>query len=308
MWVDLIRSDSVRSSLRKLFGLSDTAIIWMTHFQDKEVLNSFDRLLRDVGQKYPVFGFLNSGIAQVVSGHPRLSCLNHEQIARLIPHRSSGMLPSGNIRAGYADAFHLAAAKSIPRFKYYWFVEYDVDFSGDWLAFFSSFEGNTTDLLATTLLNRDEDPAWFHWYMMSVPEIEGRDEQMRGFFPIYRASDVFIDRYSVACAAGWDGHFESLFPTLARKRKLSIEDIGGDRSFTPPSRLNKFYFNEPTTGSMSPGSFRFSPPISDRYFSKVDEVFHRKNYLWHPVKAPGFYDEERRIQHQNIEEIEQSRI
>lgn len=304
MWGNLIRNDAVLDILGNILGRSDTAIIWMTHFHDGEVLDSFDRLLSEVGHKYPVFGFLNSGIDLIRPCHPRLACLNHEQIARLMPSRSFGLLQSGNIQAGYADAFHFAAAKSIPKFKYYWFVEYDVDFSGNWLNFFDVFRRNAADILATTLLNRSEDPEWVHWHMMSLPEIEGYDEQMRGFFPIYRASAAFIDRYCLACSAGWDGHFESLFPTLARKRGLLIEDIGGDRSFTPPSRLNKFYINEPTTGSMSPGSFRFSPPVSDRYFTKIDDVFYRENYLWHPVKSAGFFEVKRKIQHQESRHIE----
>jgi hypothetical protein len=66
---------------------------------------------------------------------------------------------------------------------------------------------------------------------------------VRGFFPIVRLSRRFAEAYRAEVTAGWAGHFEALYPTIAVLRSLSDEDIGGTGPFVPEGRRGLWYWN-----------------------------------------------------------------
>lgn len=274
---------------------ASTCIVWATHVEDSKILASFDRLYREAGEQYATFGVYNSGIQASPSSDERIRTVCHDDLLKALPSRSEGVLESGDIRAGFADALHFAAFASVPRHDYYWFVEYDVDFSGNWLSLFDEFRDNSSDLIATTLYPRSADPAWAHWESFGAPSFLTSEQSIRGFFPIYRASRKFIETYRSHVGNGWQGHFEALFASIAAKNGLTIEDIGGTGPFTPANRRWKFYNNHHLDRDLSPGTFRFRPAVSDSYFSKGHPDFADENRLWHPVKTG--IEQTRRIRH-----------
>jgi hypothetical protein len=46
------------------------------------------------------------------------------------------------------------------QFAYYWLIEDDVAFSGDWSVLFDAFSKNRADFISTTIRKYEEEPYW----------------------------------------------------------------------------------------------------------------------------------------------------
>ena len=75
-----------------------------------------------------------------------------------------------------------------PEYRYYWNIEYDVEFSGEWGILFDSFSDVNTDFISTHIMGYAEDKEWFWWnsYQGKTMNIPLR-ERLRSFNPIYRS-------------------------------------------------------------------------------------------------------------------------
>ena len=156
--------------------------------------------------------------------------------------------------------------KEHQEYDYYWMLEDDVRFNGDWKAFFDNFSDNHVDFLSSIIESKKENPNWFWWsYLKTGNESISEEQLLKSFNPIYRLSHqalLCIDEY---LRNGWMGHHEILIPTLLNYRGFLIEDFGGNGSFTNEENRNRFYDKT---------SMGLNPLIPDG----------RKNYLFHPVK------------------------
>lgn len=151
-------------------------------------------------------------------------------------------------------------------YDYYWLVEDDVRFSGDWKDFFDSFASSTSDFLSSVIETKAENPNWYWWTSLKTGnEVIAEEKLLKAFNPIYRLSRqalAFIDAY---LRIGWMGHHEVLLPTLLYNKGFLVEDFGGEGTFVRPENNAKFYDDT---------SMRIAPVLPDD----------RKNYLFHPVK------------------------
>jgi hypothetical protein len=84
--------------------------------------------------------------------------------------------------------------------------------------------------------------------------------------PVLRISKRFADFYASEVARGWRGHFEALYPTLALANDFAVEDIGGTGPFAESKRRGRLYTNKFSRPDLSPGTFRFVPPVANSYF------------------------------------------
>ncbi|WP_157100065.1 hypothetical protein [Rhodoplanes sp. Z2-YC6860] len=269
-----------------------TAIIWLTHFHEDKSFAAFQRLSSEVGQQFDTYAVLNGG--ENSEPHPLYINLTQDDLRKALPTRASGVLESGDLLAGYGDCLRLAAIAAIHPYRFYWFIEYDVDFSGAWLDFFQAFEGNTADLLGTTLHSRSDDPDWYHWRTFGAPQDVSTNTYHKGFFPISRISGRLARQYRLEIIGDWQGHFEALLPTIAIYRGLRVEDIGGNGPFAPAERAGRFYSD---TGLLYPGTFRYRPPVSNSYFSESNPDFSEPGKLWHPIKTDDFQAQHRSIRY-----------
>jgi hypothetical protein len=111
-----------------------------------------------------------------------------------------------------------------PQHDFYWRIEYDVRFSGDWDVFFRHFLDNKADLLATYIKTYKDHQDWRWWNEINFKV--DRDDLRGMFFPVVRFS-----RRSLACLdqkyrAGALGYCEIIVPTLLNMERMNIEDIG----------------------------------------------------------------------------------
>ena len=151
-------------------------------------------------------------------------------------------------------------------YDYYWLVEDDVRFSGEWKEFFDSFASCTSDFLSSVIETKAENPNWYWWSCLKTGnEAIAVDRLLRSFNPIYRLSSQALACIDDHLRKDWIGHHEVLLPTLLYNKGFLLEDFGGERIFGRPENNAKFYDDT---------SMRIAPVLPDD----------RKNYLFHPVK------------------------
>lgn len=151
-------------------------------------------------------------------------------------------------------------------YDYYWLVEDDVRFSGEWKVFFDSFASSTSDFLSSVIETKAENSDWYWWNCLKTGnETIAEDKLLRAFNPIYRLSCQALSCIDAHLREGWMGHHEVLLPTLLYNKGLFLEDFGGEGAFVRLENKSKFYDDT---------SMRIAPVLPDD----------RKNYLFHPVK------------------------
>ena len=95
-----------------------------------------------------------------------------------------------------------------------------------------------------------------------------------------------LDAYARAVAdPRWQGHYEFILPTVAKRAGLRVEDLGGEGSFVPPGRERSVYVGKSPQGRPPDLTFGFRPPRHD-YFHEKPGTFPQHGMLYHPVK-PG---------------------
>lgn len=151
-------------------------------------------------------------------------------------------------------------------YDYYWLVEDDVRFSGEWKEFFGSFASCTSDFLSSVIETKAENPNWYWWTSLKTGNaVIAEEKLLKSFNPIYRLSRQALTCIDAHLRIGWMGHHEVLLPTLLYNKGFLLEDFGGDGSFVRQENKSKFY---------DLTSMRIAPVLPDD----------RKNYLFHPVK------------------------
>lgn len=151
-------------------------------------------------------------------------------------------------------------------YDYYWLVEDDVRFSGEWKDFFGSFASCTSDFLSSVIETKAENPTWYWWTSLKTGnEVIAEEKLLKSFNPIYRLSRQALACIDAHLRIGWMGHYEVLLPTLLYNKGFLLEDFGGEGTFVRPENNAKFYDDT---------SMRIAPVLPDD----------RKKYLFHPVK------------------------
>jgi hypothetical protein len=251
-----------------------TAVVLMTHRFDNSIIEEFHRIRQGSTKGIEYFILSDNPAEAPAAVAPWIRAFDFDEISS----RASRVIGTDILRN-----MHLAWItffETHPGFKEYWFIEYDVKFSGPWNDLFTAFRDTPHDLLCTHLYPWHSEPEWFWW-----SEIQGpggapppRENLLRGFLPIARLSRAGISRLRDAVDEGWSGFFEGLIPTLFRCSGLSIADMGGEGLLVPDGFNNRFYTSvSDSMGSLlNLGTMRFRPPIP---FPGI-----LRNRLYHPVK------------------------
>src|SRR5699024_8947745 len=128
--------------------------------------------------------------------------------------------------------------------NYYWVIEYDVRFTGQWSVLFDHLAASGADLITSNISNYNIMPDW-GWWNISHPELSiARKERIRSFNPIYRISREVVKFLERAFMSGWKGHYETTFPTLLYHNGFQLLDFGGNGDFA--NQRNNFYISRNT--------------------------------------------------------------
>jgi hypothetical protein len=263
--------------------VTSTLFTVVTHRFDRAVYQQIARVADQLRGEYafsvyhdarvqPDFRFLGGG-------YPVIS-FNFEKIRTKFPLLARADIIPGNQYAAYIDLLPL-----FPQVRYFWFVEYDVRFSGNWRTLLDGCSHSSADLLGCHIRTREEIPGWSWWPgILSKREPQKQLLGIRAFTWAIRLSRGALELVAQRCIQdGWTGHMEGLVPSLLFEAGMLIEEIGGRGPFTPKERQGLFYSSEYGFSSPSPngdlglGGNRHGPPLFAWGM--------RKNRLYHPVKT-----------------------
>jgi hypothetical protein len=261
------------------------AVIYYTHFVSPSVTRQIEGLNRALRPAFNLFAVgccpENSTLDELAG--ERISARSYlRDELRLLPYPRQLMGVNWETMRCSADLALMRFFQGNPAFDYYWVVEYDVRFSGNWESLFCELSESSADLLCTYLTTHDEGRDWVHWQSFLSPGTPvGEADLLRGFFPFSRLSGRLMRAIDERCRIGWAGHYEVLWPTIARTIGASIEEIGGHGSFVPDSRRGRYYEGAITPAGHFLSTFGAWPSYSDRNsFGQAAWP----DLLWHPVK------------------------
>lgn len=285
----IVRREALRAAI-DLFLHETTS----THKNKKMSNVAYLVLVRDQEQA-DSFNF--SRIAQAIDPSDTLAVLCDTSINKLLPPSEAvlfsfqySLLPE-KLGVQVLDkehilpgSTHLAVIEFFlhhPTYDFYWFIEYDVDYTGDWKKFFSYFGQDTnSDLLAPHIRCITEEPLWY-WWMHSSRQISKFPQRLRAFLPIYRMSARMVHGLQDSLRhTQLRAHHEESIPTIAKANGMILRDFGGHGRYVHPCDVNAHYIEglDNKAGRMLNGSFRYRPEISPH-----TEII-PQDTLIHPVK------------------------
>jgi hypothetical protein len=184
---------------------------------------------------------------------------------------------------GNSDLITLLFRKLQPQFRHYWFLEDDVEYTGDPTYLFDDLSERKGDLLATHLA-----PGYDEWAYSAGRRTPGRDpdDSWLIFLPFYRVSAEALDIIDAYYHKGWTGHHENMWATILIDAGRTIIDIGGQGDYVAEADRNKHYYGHPHDRFDKNGSFG---TLHIRLWPG-----RQKNVLWHPVKPFGAWLRQRR--------------
>lgn len=113
-------------------------------------------------------------------------------------------------------------------YDYYWVVEDDVFFTGEWTDLLKCCQHRGADFLSSYVRDYKEEPDWPWWGSLSGAEEIPLESRVHSFNPIYRLSSRALAYVHDKLSQGWSGHHEVLLPTLLRYGGFSVADLNGD--------------------------------------------------------------------------------
>jgi len=256
---------------------SRQAIIFFTHLFDHSIELRYQKLKSDVGELAEIFILAQLG-----------TCIPDQYLAETYffdyQHLRSGaaQVIGDRIIPGNVHLVVLDFYRNHPGFDYYWFIEYDVVFTGNWSTLMNAMRHDHADLLVAHIRSFQEEPGWAWWWTLNLPGCPlPQSSWLRAFFPIYRISRLGLQAVNDHVKLGWWGHFEGLIPCVIRSTSLTISDLGGNSIWTPRDRRYRFYSSFSSEGGavLNAGTHRHRPP---HYLPLL-----RKDTIFHPVKS-GF--------------------
>lgn len=262
---------------------SRCVVFFLSHLVNYEIVRRFRRIRRQLPENHDSVFLLNTDAAvapEKLQGFESLVLENSEiavqSFARRMRETSNRVVP------GNTDQLLVAAAQKYPGYDYYWLVEYDVVFRGNWGRFFNTFAQVHCDLLGTNFVSYECEPDWHWWPHFRAPadmSADGEVSWLKAFFPIMRISSKAVDALALRLSTErWEGHMESVVPTLLYNSDYDVQDIGGDSFLTPESRRGKWYTGRVEGEDSELGSFRYRPAMNAP--GQLSDL------LYHPVKVP----------------------
>jgi hypothetical protein len=245
-----------------------TAFLFLGHRNTPSIRQAYKRLqlsAENPGDVYWIYDSTNAPPAPGLKKEPlwtfSLDLLNSTlQYPFGIPH----------IVPGYAHAPIILFAQEHPEYENFWVIEYDVQFEGEWHAFFESTGTAPADLLTTHVRTYRENPDWEWWDHLQHPTRHiPHAKRLASFNPIYRISRDALSHLHEAHQRGWTGHNEVVLPTLLIDGGFRVRDLNGTGVYG--AQVREPLYNRQT--------MRWRPP---KWSTSEPNMLH------HPIKPIGW--------------------
>jgi hypothetical protein len=255
-----------------------TAHLFVTHVWTPEIEEEFAKIRCDSApgsDSWLLLDARTSGLCELVKHH-RCHVFDIADLAQL-PY---SMLPRQSL-IGHGHLPILDFFLAHPDYDAYWFIEYDVKYTGAWSDLFTRYESHDSDFITMHIRPFAAEPLWPHWstFRQSANRLALMPgEWLRSFNVFYRISRSALEFLDSILRDRWCGHHEVLIVTLLRKFGFSLLDFGGDGPFTQPGRTNAVYTSHGSrSGYLNP--FR-----TVRYRPSRLAPGGRPGMIYHPVK------------------------
>ena len=236
-------------------------IVLGAHYLNDKVVELVKILMKDCAGKYDVFLLYDNSRQDydpsLFSRNLKTFLFDVKAIAQAYPMTSC--TNRGNLYDGNTTFPILEFYRQHPHYDFYWRIEYDVRFSGNWTELFDYFKDNDADLLTTTLFRHALRPEWEWWSSLKTPWHIRKVDKIRGFLPVARMSNNACRLMYQKYRRQWRGHDEVVVPTLLKHYGLRVEDIGGEGEFVRPENMERFYTNTPEKDGLAPGTMVCPP-------------------------------------------------
>lgn len=252
-------------------------VLLMSHFFNAKIEEKFHRLREELAcHQYDVFLIINTNNKADTRDFPsdiQLCIYDPKDLNEL------GYTPiSSKLLPGSCHFPVLRFYKEHAEYTYYWFIEYDVEFTGEWSVLMDDFCLSSADFIASHVFkyNLQTNGNWYWWNKkcnIGYP----LETCIRAFHPICRYSNAALKCIDLYQQKGFYAHSEVLIPTCLFHAGMTLEDFGGSGEFVKEGNENKFYFDY---GTEEKCSLRYRPPFP------LKEILQnkREKTLYHPVK------------------------
>lgn len=259
--------------------MTKDVVLLSTHFVNDFIIQKYRKLYNDLGSgKYDIILLFNIDEDYLwnIPNDISIYTINCERINELGYEPIEETLLPGSCHFPVLRFYN-----DNPSYRFYWFIEYDVDFTGNWSVFIKDCSENLSeyDFLSSHIERFDEvkNVNWPWWYRSNYVGMELKD-CIKGFNPICRYSNealLFIDSYQ---KKAYSAHSEVLITTSLYHGGFRIGDFGGKGEFVPHGYEYKYYL--PNLKYINDGTIRYRPI----YTRKDIELIGLQNTLFHPIK------------------------
>jgi hypothetical protein len=154
------------------------------------------------------------------------------------------------------------------KYDYYWFIEYDVRFTGDWRELFAITQPSKADLITAFVDTPFEDESWYHWPTINLPY----PRLARSFNPVYRMSRRVLRRIKRLLNDGYWAHNEALVASVCLNHGWPMQDLND----LAMDHWGKCVYT-PTRDAGAAGTLNYRPVASMSWGGE-------HNKLYHPIK------------------------
>jgi len=261
---------------------SGLGIVFLCHFFDSRLAGRIQHLVESLTEDDRLYVLIDSadesallrfgefesrfGASQVL--YERFSVDDLQ--ARLgVPTFREGSVTPGSTHFPVLDLF------SRTRHLFYWVVEWDVLVKGSWSELFDSYWPGSVDLVASEFRSYRDSVDW-HWWKKPFSSGRGvlplrKNRRYKAFFPVWGGSPRLLSALLRAHRRGWQGHFEALIPTLARRGKFVLGDL------SKGNFVRRSLWQESAEPPVM--TFRWRPSVAS---DEIDVA--QPTTLFHPVK------------------------
>lgn len=251
-----------------------TAILFVTHIYNEEIERQIKKLRTEAEDFASVYVVYQADKVRLdLPKDVRQHAFTIDALNKLGYRPWECTIMDGNFHFVLLDFY-----RQHPEYDYYWLIEYDVRFSGNWKTFFSFFHNKNEDFWAAHLETQEDHPAWVRWHEIELKNIPLNDSTLlKSFNPICRFSNRAFALLHSRCLLGDRGHNELLMPTLFKYFKLKIADFGGTGRYTYKEHPNLFYiYDEADTEA---------DKCTHRYYPRHNvSTMKYPNKIYHPIK------------------------
>lgn len=204
---------------------------------------------------------------------------NNNSIMKL-GYSSKGTHGGENFKDGNVDIPVILFWLDHPEYTFFWVVEDDIEYTGDFGSFIKSLGDSNGDTELACTHVRPLPDGWDHLHLFSCgDDVISPSFPLRVcFLPFFYVTSTALTTIDAAYRRGWKGHNEMTWAVILDVAGLRIRDIGGNGPYVAPEDRKRHYIDDSPHDFSKYGSFG-TMKIRLSAGKKPDT-------LYHPVKTP----------------------